>query len=58
MEKGGIRSQLINTKTLELLNDFHIIRKDNQLHYMNIISPGWTSALAMGDDIDNLVHTK
>jgi len=56
--KGGIRTQMINVNTLELLNDFHIIRNKNQLHYLNIISPGWTSSLAMGEDVHNLIAAK
>jgi L-2-hydroxyglutarate oxidase len=48
---GGIRPQLINMKTKELENDFIIIKKTNQLHILNMISPGWTCALAIAEDI-------
>jgi L-2-hydroxyglutarate oxidase len=48
---GGIRSQIVNMNSMKLENDFIIEKKDNHMHLLNIISPGWTSALAIADDI-------
>ncbi|RKX55877.1 MAG: aminobutyraldehyde dehydrogenase, partial [Thermodesulfobacteriota bacterium] len=42
----GIRPQLINIKTKKLITDFLIIKRENTLHILNTISPGFTSAFA------------
>ncbi len=44
--KVGIRPQLINIKTKKLITDFLIIKRENTLHILNTISPGFTSAFA------------
>ena len=41
-----------NDIILFLENDFIIEKQDNHLHLLNIISPGWTSAMAIADDIN------
>lgn len=41
---SGIRSQLVNKATGELVQDFIVEKYENSLHYLNIVSPGWTSA--------------
>jgi L-2-hydroxyglutarate oxidase len=43
--KSGIRSQLVNANTGELVQDFVVERYANSIHFLNIVSPGWTSAL-------------
>ena len=40
----GIRSQLVDVKTGELVQDFVVEEFGNTLHFLNIVSPGWTSA--------------
>jgi len=49
-EKGnaGIRAQLVDLKTGELVEDFSIKEFQNSLHLLNGISPGWTCALPFG----------
>nr|WP_321256927.1 L-2-hydroxyglutarate oxidase [uncultured Pseudodesulfovibrio sp.] len=43
--KAGIRPQLINTDTHELVMDFVIKRHDNTVHILNSISPAFTSSM-------------
>lgn len=43
--ESGIRSQLVNLSNGELVQDFVVERYLNSLHFLNIVSPGWTSAL-------------
>ena len=47
----GIRSQLVNLDTGELVQDFLIEKGQNSTHILNAVSPGWTSALPFGDYI-------
>lgn len=44
-QPGGIRSQLVRIDTGELEQDFVVKRHLNSMHYLNLVSPGWTSAL-------------
>jgi L-2-hydroxyglutarate oxidase LhgO len=44
----GIRSQLVNTKTGKLEQDFIVENFENSTHILNAVSPGWTSALPFG----------
>lgn len=50
LQKGnaGVRAQAL-LKSGDLLMDFNIIRKGNQLHLLNAPSPGATSALSIAD---------
>lgn len=48
---GGVRSQLVNVNNWELENDFIILKEGNHVHLLNMISPGWTSAFAIAEDI-------
>ena len=41
---SGIRSQLVNIETGELVQDFIVEEFGNSLHFLNIVSPGWTSS--------------
>ncbi len=43
--RSGIRSQLVNIRTGELVQDFRVEKFSNSLHFLNVVSPGWTSAL-------------
>ncbi|KAL4468750.1 hypothetical protein ABPG74_005253 [Tetrahymena malaccensis] len=53
--KPGIRAQLVDLKTRELINDF-IIEKDNlSMHLLNVVSPGWTCSMPIADHITELV---
>lgn len=41
----GIRAQLLNKNTLELLQDFVIEGDKNSLHILNAVSPGFTCSI-------------
>lgn len=43
--KPGIRAQLLNTKTLELLQDFVVEADDKTVHILNAVSPAFTSSM-------------
>ena len=42
--KPGIRAQLLNTRTLELLQDFVVEGDKNSVHILNAVSPAFTSS--------------
>jgi len=42
--KPGIRAQLLNTKTLELLQDFVVEGDKKSVHVLNAVSPAFTSS--------------
>lgn len=44
---GGIRAQLV-TREGQLVQDFIVERKENVVHVLNAVSPGWTSAIPFG----------
>jgi L-2-hydroxyglutarate oxidase LhgO len=44
--KAGIRPQLVDLKTGELVMDFLIEREEDSLHVLNAISPAFTSSMA------------
>ena len=46
--KPGIRAQLINKNSGQFVSDFVVKRSDNILHVLNVVSPGFTSALSFG----------
>ena len=50
-DKVGIRPQLVNIRTKELVMDFVIERTDNSLHLLNAISPAFTCSMAIADSI-------
>lgn len=43
--KPGIRAQLLNTKTLELLQDFVVEGDSKSVHVLNAVSPAFTSSM-------------
>ncbi len=42
----GIRAQLLNTQTHELVMDFLVEKNDNQIHILNAVSPAFTASFA------------
>ena len=46
-DKWGIRPQLVNWETKELVMDFLVEQNNNQLHILNAISPAFTASMAM-----------
>lgn len=42
--KVGLRAQLLNNKSGELVTDFVIEKRENSTHILNAISPAWTCA--------------
>lgn len=51
----GIRGQLINSNTGELLQDFLIEHHQNSTHVLNAVSPGWTASIPFGRHIAQMV---
>ena len=47
--KPGIRAQLLNFKTLELVQDFVVEGDKNSTHILNAVSPAFTSAFPFAD---------
>jgi hypothetical protein len=46
---AGIRAQLVNTGTVELLNDFVMEHGPRSTHVLNAVSPAFTSSLPFAD---------
>lgn len=44
----GIRSQIVDTRTGELISDFLIEGDNDSTHVLNAVSPGWTSSIPFG----------
>lgn len=51
----GIRGQLINLESGELIQDFMVERTQNSTHILNAVSPGWTASLPFGRHLSSLV---
>jgi len=45
----GIRAQLLDTKTLELVQDFVVEADEDSVHVLNAVSPAFTSAIPFAD---------
>jgi len=45
----GIRAQLLNTKTLELVMDFLVEKQKDQIHILNAVSPAFTASFAFSE---------
>lgn len=43
--KAGIRPQLVDIETFEMVMDFLVEKKDNTIHILNSISPAFTSSM-------------
>jgi L-2-hydroxyglutarate oxidase LhgO len=46
-EKVGIRPQLVDWRTKELVMDFLVLAKDGSVHVMNPVSPAFTSSMEL-----------
>jgi L-2-hydroxyglutarate oxidase len=46
-DKVGLRPQLVDWRTKELMMDFIVLAKDGTVHVMNPISPAFTSSMAL-----------
>jgi L-2-hydroxyglutarate oxidase LhgO len=54
--KAGIRAQLLDTNSLELLQDFVVEGDKNSIHILNAVSPAFTSSFAFAKWIvDNYI---
>jgi L-2-hydroxyglutarate oxidase len=53
----GIRAQAVDRKG-NLLDDFHVVHAERQVHVLNAPSPAATAALAIGREIADLVETR
>lgn len=42
--RPGIRAQLVDTKSGQLINDFLVDGDQHSTHVLNAVSPGWTAA--------------
>jgi len=51
----GIRGQLINLESGELIQDFMVEQTQNSTHVLNAVSPGWTASLPFGRHISSQV---
>jgi hypothetical protein len=47
----GIFPQLVDCRTGMLKQDFIVEMGTHSMHFLNIVSPGWTSALAFTEDM-------
>lgn len=55
--KPGIRAQLLNTKTLELLQDFLVEGDESTIHVLNAVSPAFTSSFPFAKwVVDNYIE--
>ena len=58
-EKVGIRAQLFNLKTNQIIKDFLCIKGENSTHILNSISPAFTASFSFADFvIDNYLLKK
>ncbi|MEW6259337.1 MAG: L-2-hydroxyglutarate oxidase [Thermodesulfobacteriota bacterium] len=55
--KVGIRPQLVNWKTRELVMDFMMVRDRNTLHVLNPISPAFTSSMDLAKTIADRIES-
>ncbi len=51
--RSGIRAQLLNIHTLELVQDFVLERDDKSAHVLNAVSPAFTCSLPFGEWVVN-----
>ncbi len=49
--RPGVRAQLFDIERRRLEMDFVVAKGDRSTHVLNAVSPGWTSALAMAEEI-------
>ena len=53
---AGIRSQLLNTKTNELVQDFVVEHAEKSTHVLNAVSPAFTCSFAFAKHVVNEIH--
>ena len=49
--RPGIRAQLLDKKSMKMVNDFLVKKSENEMHLLNIVSPGFTCAMPVADYI-------
>ncbi len=54
----GIRGQLIDTRSGELVQDFLVEHAGNSTHVLNAVSPGWTASIPFGRHIAQMVFER
>jgi (S)-2-hydroxyglutarate dehydrogenase len=54
---AGVRAQAMNASG-ELVNDFHLVVRENAIHVLNAPSPAATASLAIGEHIVNQLPVK
>ena len=52
-QKVGIRSQIFDPQSKNLVNDFVVISQKNTTHVLNAISPAWSASFAFADHLIN-----
>lgn len=52
-QKVGIRSQIFDPQSKNLVNDFVVINQKNATHVLNAISPAWSASFAFADHLMN-----
>ena len=53
----GIRAQLLDTRTLELVQDFVVEGDARSVHILNAVSPAFTCSLPFGEwVVENYIH--
>jgi L-2-hydroxyglutarate oxidase LhgO len=56
---AGIRAQLLNTTTNELIQDFVVEHKDSSTHILNAVSPAFTCSFAFAEHVvDEIYNNK
>lgn len=56
---AGIRAQLLNTKTNELVQDFIVEHTDHSTHILNAVSPAFTCSFAFAEYVvDQIIENK
>ncbi|MED7787558.1 L-2-hydroxyglutarate oxidase [Francisella sp. 19X1-34] len=53
---AGIRAQLLNTKTLELVQDFVVEQTESSIHVLNAVSPAFTCSFAFAKYIADKIE--
>lgn len=53
---AGIRAQLLNTQTQELVQDFIIEHTDNSTHILNAVSPAFTCSFAFSEYVVEKIY--
>lgn len=55
---AGIRAQLLNKQTKELIMDFKVEKTENSTHVLNAISPAFTSSFPFAEYISDIIENK